>query len=398
MKLAIIGDTRHSRDAEGRLFTLSPVVRQLKPWLERFDSVTFCGTLRPGSPPSGHEPYRHGNVRLRELPCGGGDTASKKAELGLRIAQWWPVLRREIRDSDAIYFRCPCNIALVGLFAMRGLRARRFAMYAGNWGGYEGESPFYRLQRRLLNSPGFDGTAAVYGSWPNQPEHVLTSFSPSFTLDDWRAQEPAVRKKLSDGEMTAPLDTLRTVTVGHLNHDKNQASILHAAALLRERGITLKLELLGDGPKRPELENLVQRLRIADRVRLRGYVTLAEVSAAYATADVGILASRTEGFPKVVAEAMAAGAAVVASDVGLNRQLLGDGKRGLVFPYDAPVALAEALRQLAVDPRRLRSMGAAGREYARTITLEAYYELQERILSERLGFAAPMRVREEAFA
>ncbi|HEU4753351.1 MAG TPA: hypothetical protein VFU47_09610, partial [Armatimonadota bacterium] len=75
MRLAIIGDTRHSYDASGRLHTLAPLARQLEPWLQAFESVVYCGTLHPGSPPSTHAPYPTDRVVLRELPIGGGDNA-----------------------------------------------------------------------------------------------------------------------------------------------------------------------------------------------------------------------------------------------------------------------------------------------------------------------------------
>jgi hypothetical protein len=395
VKLAVIGDTRHSRDAAGRLCTLSPVVRQLGPWLERFEQTVFCGTLTPGPPPPTHEPYPAQTVQLRALEAGGGNTLGKKAGLLRLMARWWPALRRTMRECDVVHFRCPCSVALVGLMAMRGLPIRRYAMYAGAWGGYPGESPFYRLQRRWLNSPGFGGVTAVYGSWPRQPEHVLTSFSPSFTLAEWRADSSRVERKIAACQRLERVQPLRAVSVGHLNADKNQASILRAVARLRAEGLRVELELLGDGPERPRLEALARELNLAGSVTIRGRVPLSEVREANVSAHVGILASLTEGFPKVLAEAMAAGAAPVASDVGINAQILGRGERGLVFPFDDDAALAGRLRQMIESPETLTRAASAGRTYTREITLDAFAAVQRQILTERLGVPERRPAREE---
>jgi glycosyltransferase involved in cell wall biosynthesis len=395
VKLAIIGDTRHSWDAAGRLCTLSPVVRQLTPWLERFDRAIFCGTLAPGPPPPTHEPYPVQTVELRVLEPGGGSTLGKKAGLLRLMRRWWPVLRRTMRECDVVHLRCPCSVALTALLAMSGLPIRRHAMYAGAWGGFAGESPFYRLQRRWLNGSRFGGIVAVYGSWPRQPDHVVTSFSPSFTLAEWVAGSSRVERKTAAYRRVERVQPLRAVSVGHLNADKNQVSILQAVAALRAEGVAVELELLGDGPERPRLEAAVRGLDLSRQVTIRGRVPLSEVREAYLSAHVGILASVSEGFPKVLAEAMAAGAAPVASDVGINGQILGGGERGLLFPFNDHAALAGRLREIAGSPDTLRRMALAGREYTREITLDAFAAMQHRILTERLGVADRRPVREE---
>lgn len=390
MKLAIVGDLRHSRDRTGRLCTLSPVVRQLVPWVERFETVVACGTFEAGPPPPTHEPYPV-PVELRELPRGGGDDLAGKAGLLRRVVQWWGPLRRALRECDVVHFRCPCNIALVGLLAARGLPVRRFAMYAGNWAGYPGESPFYRLQRQWLGSRAFGGPVAVYGPRPGQPDHVLASFSPSFTEEQWREDAPYVQCKLERYAPGKLLSPLRVVSVGHLNRDKDQATLLRAVARLRREGLDADVQLLGDGPLRPYLERLASDLAIEPLVRFRGRVSLGEVRESYRKAHVGVLASRTEGFPKVLAEAMASGAVPVASDVGLNREILGDGRRGLLFPFRDDVELARQLAFLAAAPGEVRRLARAGREYTREITLDAFVVLQDRILTEWLSVPPPRR-------
>jgi glycosyltransferase involved in cell wall biosynthesis len=145
------------------------------------------------------------------------------------------------------------------------------------------------------------------------------------------------------------------VSVGRLKYPKDFPTLLAAAERLGDRRFTL--EIVGDGPERPDLER-----RLPARVTLAGGRD--DVPALLARADVFVLSSRSEGLPVSVIEAMAAGLPVVASAVGGVPELVVDGETGLlVTPGDAD-ALASALARLVDDPELRRSFGAAARRRA----------------------------------
>jgi glycosyltransferase involved in cell wall biosynthesis len=159
--------------------------------------------------------------------------------------------------------------------------------------------------------------------------------------------------------------------------------------------VEVHTQLLGDGPENSRLQALSRSLGIESQVQFHGRVSLQGVRDAYRLAHVGVLASRTEGFPKALAEAMSGGAVPVASDVGINAQMLGEG-RGRLFQFGDAAGLADRLAELAGAPAALRSMALAGREYTRTRTLEAFWDLQNDILTNRLGVPALQPFAEEA--
>jgi glycosyltransferase involved in cell wall biosynthesis len=107
----------------------------------------------------------------------------------------------------------------------------------------------------------------------------------------------------------------------------------------------------------------------------------------YRSADVNILASRTEGYPKVLTEGMLHGSVPVAADVGINALIVAHGQRGETFPHGDHEALARVLEKLLGQPELLEKKMVAGREYTRTVTLEAFAELHRRVLAEQWGLS-----------
>ncbi len=158
-------------------------------------------------------------------------------------------------------------------------------------------------------------------------------------------------------ERTGPLRTI--ITVANLRPEKSHETLLAAAVGLIESHPSLRFQIVGDGPRRHELERIATTLGLGAHVEFLGHRE--DVPALLAAADAFVLPSRTEAFPNSVIEAMAAGIPVVACAVGGLLDLVQDGRTGLLVPPDDSAALAAALRALADDPRRARAMGKAGR-------------------------------------
>ncbi len=147
----------------------------------------------------------------------------------------------------------------------------------------------------------------------------------------------------------------RIVAVGRLVPEKDFATLVRALSLLPR---DVALTILGEGPERGALETLAVALGVEDRVALPGYVS--EPWDGYAEARVFALSSRSEGFGNVVAEALASGLPVVATDCGGPREILGDGRWGALVPVGDPAAMAAALAAALAapgdpEPRRTRA-------------------------------------------
>jgi glycosyltransferase involved in cell wall biosynthesis len=153
----------------------------------------------------------------------------------------------------------------------------------------------------------------------------------------------------------------RLITVGRLKAPKDLPTLLHAVAALPPDHFE-ELQVVGDGPDRGAVARDLSSLGLDGRVGLLG--ERADVATLLAEADVFVLASRSEGLPLSVIEAMAAGLPVVASGVGGLHELVLDGETGLLVRPGDPAALAAALDRLLTDVEYRRRLGRAGRARA----------------------------------
>jgi glycosyltransferase involved in cell wall biosynthesis len=152
-------------------------------------------------------------------------------------------------------------------------------------------------------------------------------------------------------------------TAARLARQKGLAYFLGAAARLAPLFPAMRFEIVGDGPERCSLEKLTRRLRLEERVSFTGYRT--DLPACLAGMDIFVLPSLTEGLAITLLEAMAAGCAVVASQVGGVPEAVEDGINGLLVPPGDDAALAEAVASLAGDPVRAAALTAAARRVVR---------------------------------
>lgn len=154
------------------------------------------------------------------------------------------------------------------------------------------------------------------------------------------------------------------VHVANMNHPvKRQEDLLGALSMLRREGQTLHAFLVGDGPRRTELEQRAVELGVADIAHFLGHRT--DVPALYDMATLGVLCSTAEGMSNAVMEGMASGLPMVVTAVGANTDLITDGERGLVVEPERPAQLCQAFRQLLAQPEKAREMGAAARAFVR---------------------------------
>jgi glycosyltransferase involved in cell wall biosynthesis len=164
-------------------------------------------------------------------------------------------------------------------------------------------------------------------------------------------------------------DTLRVLSVGRLEREKNPLLLADILARLREEDPRWRLVVCGEGPLEQALRDRLDALGAADAAELKGYLPLdGGLLEAYRGAHAFLHVSWTEGLPQVLFEAYAAGLPVVATSVGSVPAVTGEAAL-LTAPGDA-VTPASHLSRIASDAALRSRLVRAGNELVRRHTLE----------------------------
>ncbi|HEV2068994.1 MAG TPA: glycosyltransferase family 4 protein [Acidimicrobiales bacterium] len=151
------------------------------------------------------------------------------------------------------------------------------------------------------------------------------------------------------------------VSVGRLHPQKGHETLIDAADILARRRPEVRVVIVGDGPSHDRLARRVERLGLEDVVALVG--SRPSGADVLAVADVVALASRWEGWPLVVAEAIQLGRPVVATAVGGIPEMVVDGVSGWLVAAGSPEALAESLDAALADPGLAMRRAEAARSH-----------------------------------
>ena len=182
-------------------------------------------------------------------------------------------------------------------------------------------------------------------------------------------------------------DQFLWLAAGRLDEAKDYPNLLHAFSELSNGRPNARLIVAGEGPLRSEIESLIQRLGIEERVSLLGLRQ--DMFALYAASDALVLSSAWEGMPNVVLEAMASKVPVVATSVGAVSEVVAEGVSGLIVPPHDHEALANAMARMMDIPEVTREvLGWAGHdrvlsEFSRESVIDKWEDLFDGLLSDR---------------
>lgn len=170
---------------------------------------------------------------------------------------------------------------------------------------------------------------------------------------------------VDDTFLTATLtpipDRPHLVCVGRLCEQKGQLLLVYAAQQLAQAGVDFQLTLVGDGPLRSELTDLIKQYQLDDRLHITGWASGEQVQAALRAARALVLPSFAEGLPVVIMEALALGRPVISTYIAGIPELVIPNVNGWLVPAGSITELVTAMHQaLTLPTDRLAEMGKAG--------------------------------------
>jgi glycosyltransferase involved in cell wall biosynthesis len=370
MRLLVISHTPHYCRGE-QLVGWGPTVRELDVLASLFTELVHIAPLHDDPAPASALPYTSAAVHVQTVSPAGGITIKDKLHIVRLIPRYFWTIRAAMANADVVHVRCPANISLIAILYLT-LRRRpfiRWTKYAGNWQPEQPDPLSYRFQRWWLGCGWQGGVVTVNGRWPHQPSHIHALLNPSLSETEIKmAQETVSQKRL-----TSPL---RLLFVGRIETAKGIGQTLKIVSALK---MPLQLDIIGDGAERIVFEQQAVRLGIAPFVQFHGWQPRPALNRFYKQAHIILLPSlASEGWPKVLSEAMAYGVVPLASSISAIPQILAEIGSGKTHHAHDVAAFIRSICEYWQSPDQWKRESQVGIQAAHQFTYEAYvHHLQQ---------------------
>jgi glycosyltransferase involved in cell wall biosynthesis len=370
MRLCAISNKECWQDAGGNWFSSGGFPLQMAAIGSLFDEMTLVVVRRMACAGGLPLPPHARVLPLEQLPRG---LVSRRLQMVARLPRDVARMAAAIRASDVVHVPLPGDVPFLAMQLALLMRKPLVARYGAAWANCLHATLARRLMRwwmtRVAGGQNLMLATGAGASPPAPRMHWIYSTAIS------RAEVCSVRPDL-DRPLRKPA---RLAFVGRLAPVKGVAEVLEGLRLLRDEfhlgeGVP-QVTIIGDGPQRRELETRVKTLGFQDRVRFTGQLNRVQLSQELQQADLAVQPSQSEGFCKALLDAMLCGVPVIATDVGANRQILGDrGQRGWVIPLPDARMLAYSVRRRLAEPLDWPALRRRCRDYVEQHTLEGWIE------------------------
>ncbi len=294
---------------------------------------------------------------------------------------WLPALWRAIRQAEAVHV--PMSSALgASAIVMALLQRRPLFVHYGSW--KFSPTTMGRFVRWLVERIAGGRNVVLAADGGEQPPLACSPRVRWVSAASLcQAELEAVPERLT----WQPGRTLRLITMGRQEPVQNTEALFRALYLIRQHYPQTTLDVVGDGSCLPRLRRLAVEMGLEGAIFFYGRVDHQTALTALSRADLFCLPAGSEGFSKVVHEALACGLPVIATPVAVFRQLI-TSEVGQVLPDAEPETIAQVVLELSADAQRLGKMARQARCIAREYSLERWRDEIGRHLRAAWGDAA----------
>lgn len=363
MNFVIITHVKHIKQNED-FFAYAPYVREMNIWLKHVSKVTIVAPLVNYKKSEIDIAYQHNNIQFKSIP-----EIVFKSFYGIitsifKIPLICFSIFKACREADHIHLRCPGNIGLLGCFIQIFFPNKvKTAKYAGNWNPNASNQPkSYKLQKWLLSNTFLtrNMTALVYGNWKNQNKNIKAFFTATFTNQE---KEVPVNRNYSGD--------LRFVFLGSLVEGKRPLLAIQIVEALIKKGSNIKFDIYGEGVLKNDLQNYIVDNNLQNKIRLLGNRNQAEIKLALKESHFLILPSKSEGWPKAVAEAMFFGVIPIVTSISCVPFMLDNGNRGVLIAPSLEKAVV-TINEYLKDTKRLKIVSNNASDWSQKYTLDVF--------------------------
>ncbi len=369
MRILVISHTEHYTDANGNIVGWGATVKELNALADAFGEVVHIACIHKKNAPASALPYQ-ANVRFVPIQPFGGKGLLNKISILTTAIKNLRIISRELKNADVFQFRAPTSIGLYIIpFLTFFSKKKGWYKYAGNW-VHKNPPLSYRLQKwmllRLQKSK-----ITINGNWHNQPAHCVSFENPCITNE-----ERLTGKAIAEGRLFNK--PLKLCYVGRLDAEKGVYDILNALYNCTVKSIFDSLTIVGDGSEYEKIQQESQAIGIP--IKLLGALSHDSVMEIYKHCDFILLPSKSEGFPKVIAEAANYGCIPIVSDVSAIGQYINDSN-GFLWKQEKESFTTFFNKLCFDDAKKLQALSLQAYKMAAMFTYDAYIEkLRKHIL------------------
>jgi glycosyltransferase involved in cell wall biosynthesis len=369
-KLVVISHTLHAQNKDKQIVGWGPTISEINYLSNHWEEVVHVACFTEESSDASMLPYSNTNIRFRPIPNFGGISFIEKLSVFTSALTVIRIILKEVKGASHIQIRVPMGIGVyvLPLFLFIPKKFILWVKYANNWGQVS-NSLGYRFQRWFLNKNFLNCVVTINGFWLNQKKYLKSFENPCVTEEQFEFGK--IINKSFDKK-------LRVVFAGRIEEAKGIDLLIKVLETLPQDRFE-EWVFIGEGPLKEPLMKLCFELGIP--AKFPGFVSQSEVHRYLANANILILPSKSEGFPKIVAEAWNYQVIPLVSPVGSLPHYLKNGKNGFVMDDVSKKSLNTAFEQLLqITPQGLQEIAKNAHVLAHKFTFDYYYKhLQEEV-------------------
>ena len=376
MKLLVISSAPVV-ELDGKLHLYAPYEKEMQLWAKHADTIQFCCPIWKQDRKLLIAPISFEVEKIIEFQEFDITSFSNKLKAVPLAFVALIKIFKAMKQADHIHLRCPGNIALLAcLVQILFPNKQKTAKYAGNWDPKSKQPWSYSLQKWILSNTFLTRNmqVLVYGEWPNQTKNIKPFFTATYSEEEIG--------RLGDEEMGRRGDeVIRFLFVGTLSKGKQPLYVIQLVEELSKRGEKVILELYGEGVLRKDLEHYIAQNNLETIVSLKGNQTKETVLKGYQNSHFLILPSKSEGWPKVVAEAMFWGCVPIASPVSCVPFMMGNGSRGVILKEEINQDVSQ-ITTLINNHEFYQKMASEGQSWSRQFTTDKFETEISKLIKE----------------
>lgn len=332
--LLIISDTG-MYEHKGELFAFGPVVREIDMLQNEYENITWIGFNRPDEMDNkSYEKIQERYTKVIFLKKVGGKRLSSKLKILMQYPSMFKIINNEIKKHNYIHSRAPSQPALLAMFlSLLYFKKKFWFKYAGSW--VDKTSFYYRFQRFILKHLRSNAKITINGKWTNQKAQVITFENPCLSSED-RVTGLDICKKKKIGK------PFEFCFVGNLDKNKGVDLLLEALRDYHPNNVE-RVHIVGNGVLYSKLKETAKELNV--NILFHGFLSKDALIPIYQRSSFIILPSKSEGFPKVIGEAMNYGCIPIVTDISCISQYIINEKNGYLIETAQISAINDAIKR-----------------------------------------------------